>query len=226
MPIRKQLLVNNEAYHVFNRGVASLPIFNSSFDYKRFLSLIDFYSYKDNDLSFSAFLDLAIKDRKTYLQKFRRESPRLVKFLAYCLMPNHYHFLLIQLENEGIRKVFSKAQNAYVRYFNLRNDRVGPLFQSRFKALRIESDEILCHISRYIHLNPSTSFLVTLENLSGYQWSSYPDYLGTRRSNIVEIDTDFILKFFNRKRRLYDKFVLDQAEYQKSLAYLKRILPK
>jgi putative transposase len=141
-------------------------------------------------------------------------------------MPNHYHFLLIQLEDEGIREVFSKVQNAYVRYFNLRNDRVGPLFQSRFKALRIESDEILRHVSRYIHLNPSTSFLVKAENLSGYYWSSYPDYLGIRKSNIVEVDVDFILKLFNGKRSFYEKFVLDQVDYQRSLAYLKQTLPE
>lgn len=221
MPLRKQVLATNEVYHVFNRGVASSPIFNGVRDYKRFLELIYFYRFSEANISFSRYLDLSSDLRQEYLTKLENESKKLLEIYSYCLMPNHFHFLIKQLVDDGIKTTFAKVQNAYAKYFNLKNKRFGPLFQSRFKAKLIERDENLLHVSRYIHLNPCTSFLIEPCELTNYSWSSYPEYLSRRNKSFV--NTDFILKFFSKPEK-YKKFVLDQADYQRKLGEVKHLL--
>ena len=149
MPVRKQILVTNEVYHVINRGVASLPIFNGEKDYKRFLNLVNYYRFSNAHLSFSAYLSLATDLRVDYLTKLKKESQQSVEIFAYCLMPNHFHFLVKQLLDKGVKSTFARVQNAFAKYINLKNKRSGPLFQSRFKAKRIEKDEILLHVYMY-----------------------------------------------------------------------------
>lgn len=222
MPYRRQLLVTGEVYHVINRGVASLPIFDFETDYKRFASLVNFYSYSKNELSFSAFLDLSLDSKREYLSTRDKYSSRNIDIFSYSLIPNHFHFLMRQLRENGIQETLSCVQNAYAKYFNLRNKRVGPLFQSRFKAVGIENDEVLKHVSRYIHLNPATSYLVGPGELGNYYWSSYPDYLGLRDSGPIFVNKDFILRLFGSVES-YKKFVLDQVDYQRKLARLKKL---
>src|SRR3989344_1401423 len=188
MPLRNQVLATNEVYHVVNRGVASLPIFRSLKDYKRFLDLVNFYRFTDVKLSFSAFLDLNLGLRSGYLVKLNRESKQTLQIYAYSLMPNHFHFLVKQLEDGGIKSTFAQIQNAYAKYFNLKNKRSGPLYQSRFKARRVEKEEILLHVSRYIHLNPCTSYIVGPQELSSYKWSSYPEYLQLRKADFTNVE--------------------------------------
>lgn len=77
-----------------------------------------------------------------------------VELIAYCLMPNHYHFLFYLKEMQGIERLMRSVMTAYSRYFNTKYKRVGGLFQNRFLASHIGSDEYLWHVSRYIHLNP------------------------------------------------------------------------
>ncbi|KKR29634.1 hypothetical protein A2715_06115 [Candidatus Woesebacteria bacterium RIFCSPHIGHO2_01_FULL_39_32] len=221
MPLRNQVLATNEVYHVVNRGVASLPIFRSLKDYKRFLDLVNFYRFTDVKLSFSAFLDLNLGLRSGYLVKLNRESKQTLQIYAYSLMPNHFHFLVKQLEDGGIKSTFARIQNAYAKYFNLKNKRSGPLFQSRFKAKWIEKDEILLHVSRYIHLNPCTSYIVEPLELSNYIWSSYPEYLGLRKPIFANLD--LILKIAGGIDN-YKKFVLNQVDYQRELGKIKHLV--
>lgn len=86
--------------------------------------------------------------------------PQHLEIISYCLMPNHFHLLVKQVIDHGIVKCLNNFSNSYTRYFNIRHDRVGPLFQGRFKAVRIETDEQLLQVSRYIHLNPVASSLI------------------------------------------------------------------
>ena len=119
-------------------------------------------------------------------------------------MPNHFHFLLEQKEDKGISKFLSNLQNSYTKFFNISHERDGSLFSDQFKAVRIETDEQLIHVSRYIHLNPHTGFVVkSLKELEEYPWSSFPDYLQTPREFV---DTEFILSFFGNSQK-YIKFV-------------------
>lgn len=127
-------------------------------------------------------------------------------------MTNHFHFLVSQVKDEGITKFMAKFTNSYTKYFNTKHQRIGPLFQGIFKAVHVESDEQLIHLSRYIHLNPVTAFIVKPEELESYQWSSYPDYLKNLKSGGEKAVMDFF-----KSPKDYKKFVLDQADYQKKL---------
>lgn len=220
MPYRKIVFANNEVYHILNRGVAQTPIFLSSREYSRFLSLIEFYRYAHPLLSFSRYNRLSQEERRKLREDIKRKNSLLVEIFAYCLMPNHFHLLLKQLRDKGISIMLSRLQNGYAKYFNLTHQRQGPLFQSMFKAVRVETDEQLLHLSRYIHLNPSSSYLVKIKNLSSYSWSSFPKYLGKRHFAFINAET--ILGMINGKGK-YKKFVFNQAEYQRELNTIKHL---
>lgn len=211
MPYRKTPLVNDQIYHVFNRGVAKVPIFLDKGDYNRFLETIYYYEFQGPKPQFSQ------------LKRFKdfdfEKNKKVVEMLCYCLMPNHFHFLIKQLQDNGISGFINKVANSYTKYFNTRHHRVGPLFQGQFKAVRIESDEQLIHVSRYIHLNPITSFLV--KDLKEYSWSSYASYIGLYQDK--NCNKQLVSSMF-KTPQMYEKFVLDQVEYGQSLERLKHLL--
>lgn len=77
----------------------------------------------------------------------------MVKFIAYCINPNHYHFILQQVSEKGIEKFMQRLGMGYAKYFNNRRKRSGTLFQGKFKARHIDSNEYLLHVSSYVNLN-------------------------------------------------------------------------
>lgn len=116
----------------------------------------------------------------------------------------------------------SNFQNSYARYFNTKSKRISPLWQGQFKAVRIEDDNQLLHISRYIHLNPYTSFVVkNLKALLQYQWSSLSEYLNPATGGICS--KEIILSQFGNLDD-YQKFILDQADYQRRLEGIKHLI--
>ena len=133
-------------------------------------------------------------------------------------MPNHYHLLVKQLEDKGISEFINKVFNSYTKYFNTKHNRVGPLLQGQFKAIRIGYDEQFIHVSRYIHLNPITSFLV--RDLRDYPWSSYQDFIGLRKDKLCNKSP--IMSFFKSSKK-YEEFVLDQVKYGQSLEIIKHL---
>ena len=222
MPLRTTPLVNNEVYHLYNRSISFTPTFVSKRDYQRALEILNYYQFAKTRLSFSKVRRLSLKERTNLLEKLRKKGNRLVKILCFCLMPNHFHFLLKQMKKGGISKLVANFQNSYTRYFNLKNKRVGPLFQGPFKAVRIETDEQFIHISRYIHLNPYSSLVIkTLEELERYPWSSLGEYLHPREKKLSFPKE--ILSFFKNPPK-YKKFVFDQADYQRELEKIKHLV--
>ncbi len=207
MPKRKEPLINGQIYHVFNRGVEKRKVFLTARDYNRFLEAFSHYS--SNKLKFST---------KSKLSPKRLELKELesVEVLGYCFMPNHFHFLLRQKTDDGLSKFVGDLLNSYTKYFNIKNDRVGPLFQGRFRAVLIDNDEQLVHVSRYIHLNPLIANLVS--DIESYPWSSYRDYLGLGNNTFVK--TAEILDLFKSKED-YKQFVLDQVDYARVLDQFK-----
>lgn len=167
----------NAFYHVYNRGVKKQQIFLENRDYKRFL-------------------DKAVEYKKKYP----------VKIISFCLMPNHFHFLIQQLSNGAISNFFSNLCNSHSKYYNIKYESVGSLFQGRFKAKKIDSDEYLIHLSRYIHLNP-TSLLKSagkglFDQLQSYSWSSLPLFLSASSNDLV--DTNDVLTYFSKKNPVAD----------------------
>jgi putative transposase len=222
MPGRLVSLVNDEIYHVFNRGIAHLPTFLNTTDYERAFHTLIYYQNINPPIKYSTFIEQPAEDRTYVLNKLAKEKNISAEIICYCFMPNHFHLLLKQKQKNGISKFVGKFENSYTRYFNTKSERNGPIFQGRFKAVRIETDEQLLHVSRYIHLNPFTSSIVQkIEDLQKYIYSSYPEYLNIIHTNFFEKEP--IVSHFN-DINAYQIFIHNQANYQRELKRIRHLI--
>lgn len=219
MSYRKIILSTNEIYHVYNRGVEKRPIFLIRKDYLRFIASVDYYRFADCPVKFSQFKALSVEERNNIMNNLDKKSKRLVDINTFCLMPNHIHFLLKQLSDNGISKFMAKVTSGFSHYFNVRHERVGHLFQGNFGAVRIEDDDQFIHVSRYIHLNPVSSCLIKLEDIDSYEFSSFPEYV---KEKAGFCNTKEIFSYFKNIDD-YKKFVYDQANYAKQLENIKHL---
>lgn len=221
MPARYTPLVENYYYHIFNRGVNKRIIFKTKYEYNRFILLLKYCNSVEYPIKYSQFTKLSTDQRQDIWNRLENEK-RHTDILSYCLMPNHFHLLLKQNTPKGITKLLGNLQNSYVRYFNTKNERIGPLFQGQFKAVKIESGEQLFHVSRYIHLNPYSSGIMSNTNkLLEYNWSSLPEYLNKSKYPICKKE-DILNEF--KDETSYVNFVLDNASYQKRLEDIKHLV--
>ena len=222
MPQRKVPLVNNEYYHVFNRSINKEPIFVKNKDCQRVINTLEYYRFEEFPIRLSYFLALGVDRRQDIMQSLIATSRRVVDIISFVIMPNHFHFLLRQGTDGGISKFLALIQNSYTKYFNNKHTRQGHLFQGQFKSVRVEDDEQLLHINRYIHLNPYTSFIIkSPEELESYPYSSFHEYIN--RGSVWLCDTEAILSHF-ASRAAYKKFVFDQADYQRKLEVVKHLI--
>ncbi len=222
MPSKRFVVfANSQFYHVFNRGVERRTIFTNKREYQRMTDTLWYYRHTHLSMTLSAYFALGIEAREVMSAKLNRDTEHLVSILASCLMPNHFHLLVCQHTNYGIQKFMANIQNSYTKFFNTKHKRVGPLLQGTFKAVRIETDEQLLHVSRYIHLNPVTSFLVPDEQLLSYPWSSFPAYMSPGKNVMYETST--ILGLI-QKPSAYMDFVIDHIEYAKTLGKIKHLI--
>lgn len=189
MPYRKTIFANDYYYHIYNRGVEKRIIFQNQQDYCVFLEIMAYYLIPDSKIP------------KIFSRKPKERIPHSISLLSYCLMPNHFHLLLQQKKNKGIQEFMHAIGVTYSMYFNKKYQRVGSLFQGRFKAKMVDKDEYLLHLSKYIHLNPS-------KNPATYAYSSYQYYLHSIAPKEF-IDTTTILSYFSNKHKnfTYQKFV-------------------
>jgi putative transposase len=214
--MRKYILEDGRIYHVFTKSIAGFQVFRSRADYERMKGLLKYYMIENPPLKYSIYSEL--KDTKNYYQKYYDEKDKLAEIIAYCLMPTHIHLILRQLKKDGISIFMGNILNSYSRYFNIRNKRKGPLWESRFKNVEVSTDEQLLHLSRYIHLNPSSANLV--EKLEDWEFSSYEEYIGKtdeedrfcKYSDNISIDYEE-----------YRKFVDSRKDYQRELAKIKNL---
>lgn len=219
MPAKNTLkpYIENSYYHIYNRGVEKRIIFIDEQDYRVFLSYLKVYLSPEDLRKGDSFTNIP---RRRPLNNFYQK----IDLLAYCLMPNHFHLLLKQKPADGIEKFMRSIGTKFVQYFNRRYDRVGPLFQNTYKAVLIESDEQLLHLSRYIHLNPlgdnKKESPLQARLLSVY--SSYADYLGKRKT--LWVQPKEISSFFKTAQRTnlkdilsYQSFVEDYSQPSEEL---------
>lgn len=221
---RKLVFANDEIYHIFNRGVEKRPTFTNKRELDRGVLTLDFYRYADLSVKLSQFLTLPYDQKESLIKSMKKDSKKLVDIISYCLMPNHFHFLLRQKIEKGISIFISNFTNSYTRFFNTKHERIGPLFQGIFKAIRILSDEQLMHVSRYIHLNPVSSYIIEPTDLESYHWSSYPEYINLSANDICDKET--VLDLFSSKdaAKKYKQFVLDQVDYARELEKIKHLI--
>lgn len=222
--MRKMTFENDSIYHVYNRGVDKRTIFTDNSDYFRFVH--DLYEFNDTAPAENLYYKQAELQQSYEIgsHKIKRAKDRqrslLVNVLSFCLMPNHFHLLLRQRKNEGVQIFMQKLGIGYAKYFNTKHERSGTLFQGRFKAVLIDTQEYLNHISFYIHANPieladhnwkkgelTRNKKEIMNFLESYRWSSYPDYIGKRNFPSVT-QRDFLTKYLNGpaeyKKQMFD----------------------
>ncbi|OHA60992.1 MAG: hypothetical protein A2556_02220 [Candidatus Vogelbacteria bacterium RIFOXYD2_FULL_44_9] len=185
---RKFSFEEGEMYHLYNRGANKQPIFVN--DHDRFRLLILLYCCNGTkEFHISNHKSLSLEE---YFLIDRGEP--IVEILAYCLMPNHFHLLVKEITKGGISLFMQKVLTGYGMYYNAKHSRTGPLFEGRFKAQHVDSDEYLEYLLAYIHLNPIKTKdeeswsgkkivdpVLAKEFLSNYRFSSYPNFLGKSR---------------------------------------------
>lgn len=175
MARRKVEFVTGQYYHIYNRGVNRDLIFRNPDNYLFLLRRV-----------------------KEYSSRFE------IALIAYCLMPNHYHFLLRQEGIQPVSKFVQNVFNSYTKAFNKAYHRTGTLFEGPYKALLVEKETHLLHLCRYIHRNPLEAGLVT--NLDDWPYSNYLEWVGKRTGAIF--DVQFVQEHFAESDD-YESFVLD-----------------
>ena len=144
-PMRKISFALGEYYHIYNRGVDKRNIFADFFDINRFfLSMNEF----NTPVSIGSIYEHRFDKPDNSVPK-----PKLIEFTAYCLNPNHFHFIVTPQHDAGIQKFMHKLGLGYTNYFNERHKRSGSLFQGKYKAVHVNSNEYLLHLSAYVNLN-------------------------------------------------------------------------
>lgn len=223
MYMRKVTFVNDEYYHIYNRGVDKRTIFESQEDLDRFyLSMKDFNVIEPIG-------SIYLNNQRMRMRGSASHSPRkekLVEFISYCLNPNHYHFLLKQLVDNGIQKFMHKVGTGYTMYFNEKYKRNGSLFQGRYKAIHIGSDKYLLHLSAYINLNYEVHFPEKMRgSASHYVKSSWDEYVNDNDSKDKKgfCEKDIILDQFGSARD-YKEFAEDSLKRIRENKAIKKFL--
>ena len=175
MPRRDVQFAQGAYYHIYNRGAGRQSIFREDENYRYLLRLI---------------------------KNVASECKLVV--VAYCLLPNHYHWLVRQDGEYAANVLPTRVFGSYTRAFNNAYARSGTLFEGRFQATLVDSDAYLRHLCRYIHANPVRHGIATAPEL--WQYSNYQEWIGARNGTLV--DRAFVRAQFPDPKR-YQQFVLD-----------------
>ncbi|MBP7859620.1 transposase [Patescibacteria group bacterium] len=198
-------------YHVYARGVNKMDIFLNDSDYTYFLFLLKKYltkNFKESIVKFGA------KNEVTPSSVYGE-----VKLLEYCLMNNHFHLLLENVKNDGVTKLMRRILSNYVKYFNHKYSRQGPLIQGGFRAVPVRDERQFITVGIYIHINPLKDGLV--EKIQNYPYSSYKYYFENKKAKWLEVsklikeNTDYknMERYFNKETAMFNNLV----EYQNRL---------
>lgn len=192
--------VENGYYHIYNRGVEKRIIFLDRQDYSVFLGYLKSYLLPKNEKELHEQLsdpNISSTTRGKILKLLRLNNfNKEITLLAYCLMPNHFHFFLKQKSTGTIDSFMNSLATRYTMYFNRKYKRVGHLYQGVYKAVLVTSDEQFIHLSRYIH-----------KQALPIQPSSYSDYI--LKSKTEWVHPEEVLVYFSRsdKKHSYQNFV-------------------
>lgn len=165
MPRKPRVKSESGIYHIIMRGINRQTLFEDEYDCIKFIKVLERY-----------------KDICQY------------EIYAYCLMDNHIH-LLLKEGKEPLETVMRRICGSYVFWYNKKYDRIGYLFQDRFKSEPVEDDEYFLTVLRYIIKNPIKAGITN--RAKDYKWTNYYDYIEENKRT----DTDFVLDIFNEANR-------------------------
>ena len=177
-------------YHLYNRGAHKAPIFREHDNYVYVLHQVKKVISEQN-----------------------------LTVVAYCLLPNHYHFLVRQNGDAAAGLLAQYVFNAYSKAYNTRYEHSGTLFEGPFRAIRVDSQPYLLHLCRYIHANPARHGIVT--QLEEWPYSNYFECLGLRDGELI--DREFVRDCFGTAEQ-YRQFVLDYVTNRRLPEGLVRML--
>ena len=181
MPRANRICFPGAVYHIFQRGNNKQDIFLDDAD-------------------------------RLYFLKLLAGTRKMFNYLLHCyvLMNNHFHMTIETPSSTPISEIMQSVSFNYAVYFNKRHERIGHLFQDRFKGIMVEKDDYLLRLSRYVHLNPVKSGFVDLPEQ--YKWSSYRVYIESVKDELVYTDT--ILSYFGDNDT--EKFATEYKNFVKS----------
>lgn len=233
--LRKEKFVPGEYYHIYNRTILNTPEFKNNKNANRLEQAFlisnstkstEAYQFLRNnqDVPFKKVLEILDKGEK------------LVDILCYAIMPDHYHLLVREIKENGITNFVRSCNTSIAKYINIKNDRRGPLFESRFKSKHVNSNEYLLHLSLYIQLNP-LDFLIGKEwrvhellnwreaknKLFNYQWSSLKYFLNNNSKNSILSGTEIIKNQFDNEKE-YEIFLSEWSKKTLALNEIKDLI--
>lgn len=219
--MRKVKFVNEEYYHIFNRGVDKRTIFEQKQDLDRFFQSMDEFNVIEP-------IGSIYSNNLNKNKKLRSSAPqKLVEFICYCLNQNHYHFILKQLVDNGIKNFMHKLSTGYTNYFNQKYKRRGSLFQGRFQAIHVDSNEYLLHLSSYVNLNYKVhnleKFRSSAPKLMQSSWKEYIGDGGDDKDGKVFCNKNIILDQFGSVLD-YKKFTEDSLKRIKENKEIEKFL--
>ena len=180
MRIRMENFQNNGIYHLYNRTVNDELLFRNDDDFIKFLQLFKVAIF---------------------------EIP--ISVLSYCLMPNHFHFLIQQKSKMPIYKIFNKLFCSYVPWYNKKYSRKGRLLGNKLQHKKITNEDYLVLLCQYIHTNPIKAGLVTKPK--DWPFSNYLEFVGLRNGSLCDH------KFISDTIEQFDDYENIINEYQKFL---------
>lgn len=237
--MRKLKFVKGNIYHIFNRGVEKRDLFLDESDKWRFLQGMFLFNDKDGATNLLWRIErekkrINFKVLREFIAVNRKDRKPLVRIMADCLMPNHFHFLVEEIEDKGISRFMHKFGIGYTKYFNEKYERVGSLFQGPFKAVQVEKEIQLLYLLVYINvLNPGQlvephlkklgvrNMTAILKFAEQYPWSTHQEYLGKRDS--VLIDKGVAKELFSEPA-MYERFARDILEGKRRIGASKELL--
>lgn len=178
-----KLYLEGGYYHIYNRGNEKRLIFQKQQDYNVFLSYLkDYLLPKDEKELEQRLMDphVSSRERDKIIKLLRLNNfADEITILAYCLMPNHFHFFIKQKSALSIDKFMNSLGTRYTKYFNTKYKRVGSLYQGVYKAVLVEDESQFIYLSKYIH---QQALGTPGEAWEAKQPSSFPEYLGQRKT--------------------------------------------
>ena len=201
-------------YHIYNRGVEKRDIFIKDSDRIRFLYSLIVFNGTENADNERHYFEPNFSNLTEVGLRYSGQK-KLVKIYAFVLMRNHYHLMLERVEDDGITTFMRKLGTGYTNYFNKKYERVGALFQGKYKAINLEEQRQFIYLPYYIHLNPLeiiepewkggkiSNLKNALKFLETYKWSSHLDYLGGKNFPSI-LDTKLLSEFYGGSNKYRD----------------------